>query len=146
MSIGDELREAARTHVNAELYVTIEADNLFDIANHIDEEHERAVKELSDTLDRRVEDLRLLARCYSSKSEDLTSTTIALSEAYDQIDELRKLVQDMWFWRYKGHMDNESQEWQMKHIDGVLDRMHKLGVEEDLDNSTAAGHGEADEF
>ena len=43
-------------------------------------------------------------------------------------------------------MDNESQEWQMKHIDGVLDRMHKLGVEEDLDNSTAAGHGEADEF
>ena len=67
MSIGDELREAARTHVNAELYVTIEADNLFDIANHIDEEHERAVKELSDTLDRRVEDLRLLARCYSTR-------------------------------------------------------------------------------
>ena len=146
MSIGDELREAARDHANAELYVTIEADNLFDIANHIDEEHERAVKELSDTLDRRDRDLRLLARCYSSKSEDLTSTTIALSEAYEQIDELRKLVQDMWFWRYKGHMDNESQEWQMKHIDGVLDRMHKLGVEEDLDNSTVTGHGETDEL
>lgn len=42
---------------------------------------------------------------------------------------LRELVADMWFWGYEGHMDGESQEWQMKHIDGVLDRMRELGVE-----------------
>ena len=41
---------------------------------------------------------------------------------------LRELVADMWFWGYEGHMDSESQEWQMKHIDGVLDRMRELGV------------------
>lgn len=42
---------------------------------------------------------------------------------------LRELVRNMWFWGYEGHMDNKSQEWQMKHIDGVLDRMRELGME-----------------
>lgn len=42
---------------------------------------------------------------------------------------LRKLVQDMWFWNYEGHMDSKSQEWQMKHINEVLDRMHELEIE-----------------
>jgi len=41
---------------------------------------------------------------------------------------LRELVRDMWFWHYEGHIDNESQEQQMKHINGVLDRMRELGV------------------
>jgi hypothetical protein len=41
---------------------------------------------------------------------------------------LRGLVRDMWFWHYEGHIDSESQERQMKHIDGVLDRMRELGV------------------
>lgn len=41
---------------------------------------------------------------------------------------LRELVADMWFWHYEGHIDSESQERQMLHIDGVLDRMHELGV------------------
>ena len=41
---------------------------------------------------------------------------------------LRELVRDMWFWGYEGHIDSESQERQMKHIDGVLDRMRGLGV------------------
>ena len=45
--------------------------------------------------------------------------------------ELRELVADMWFWGYCGHMDSKSQEWQMKHIDGVIDRMRELGVEVD---------------
>ena len=44
---------------------------------------------------------------------------------------LRELVRDMWFWGYEGHMDGKSQEWQMKHIDGVLARMRELGVEVD---------------
>lgn len=44
--------------------------------------------------------------------------------------ELRELVRDMWFWGYEGHMNSKSQEWQMKHIDGVLDRMRELGVSE----------------
>lgn len=41
-------------------------------------------------------------------------------------DKLRELVADMWFWGYCGHMDSKSQEWQMKHIDGVIDRMREL--------------------
>lgn len=41
---------------------------------------------------------------------------------------LEELVRDMWFWGYEGHMDGKSQDWQMKHIDGVLDRMKQLGV------------------
>ncbi len=42
---------------------------------------------------------------------------------------LEELVRDMWFWGYEGHMGSESQDWQMKHIDGVLDRMKALGIE-----------------
>lgn len=42
---------------------------------------------------------------------------------------LRELVRDMWFWHYCGHIDSEPQEKQMKHIDGVLDRMRELEVD-----------------
>lgn len=42
---------------------------------------------------------------------------------------LEELVRDMWFWGYEGHMGSESQDWQMKHIDGVLDSMKALGIE-----------------
>jgi hypothetical protein len=52
-----------------------------------------------------------------------------LQEALEENAKLRELCADMWFWGYEGHMDSESQEWQMKHIDGVLDRMRELGVE-----------------
>ena len=52
-----------------------------------------------------------------------------LQESRAENAKLRELVADMWFWCYEGHMDSESQEWQMKHIDGVLDRMRELGVE-----------------
>ena len=45
--------------------------------------------------------------------------------------QLRELVRDMWFWCYEGHMDTKSQEWQMKHINWVLDRMRDLGIEVD---------------
>ena len=44
--------------------------------------------------------------------------------------ELRELVRDMWFWHYEGHIDSESQERQMKHIDRVIDCMRELGVDE----------------
>ena len=43
---------------------------------------------------------------------------------------LRELVRDMWFWSYEGHIDSESQERQMLHIDAVIQRMRELGVEE----------------
>lgn len=49
----------------------------------------------------------------------------------EQCAELRKLCADMWFWGYEGHMDSQSQEWQMNHINEVLDRMCKLGVKAD---------------
>ena len=42
---------------------------------------------------------------------------------------LRELVADMWFWQYEGHIDSESQERQMLHIDAVIQRMRELGVE-----------------
>lgn len=42
---------------------------------------------------------------------------------------LRELVADMWFWRYEGHIDSESQERQMSHIDAVIQRMRELGIE-----------------
>ena len=44
---------------------------------------------------------------------------------------LRELVADMWFWSYEGHIDSESQERQMLHIDAVIQRMRELGVEVD---------------
>ena len=59
----------------------------------------------------------------------------AHSERCDKLEaenaKLRELVMDMWFWGYEGHMDSESQEWQMKHIDGVLDCIRELGIEVD---------------
>lgn len=42
---------------------------------------------------------------------------------------LRWLVADMWFWHYEGHIDSESQERQMLHIDAVIQRMRELGVD-----------------
>lgn len=51
-----------------------------------------------------------------------------ITKLLDENIKLRKLVQDMWFWHYEGHIDSESQERQMKHIDGVLDRMRELGI------------------
>lgn len=44
---------------------------------------------------------------------------------------LRELVADMWFWHYEGHIDSESQERQMLHIDAVIHRMRELGIEVD---------------
>ena len=44
---------------------------------------------------------------------------------------LRELVADMWFWHYEGHIDSESRERQMLHIDAVIQRMRELGVEVD---------------
>ena len=52
----------------------------------------------------------------------------------DENAKLRELVRDMWFWGYCGHMDSKSQEWQMKHIDDVLDRMRELVIEVDDGN------------
>jgi hypothetical protein len=52
-----------------------------------------------------------------------------LQEALDENAKLRELVRDMWFWSYEGHIDSEPQEKQMKHIDGVLNRMRELRVE-----------------
>lgn len=90
MSIGDELREAARDHANQELYVAIEADTLFDIANHIDEEYDRVIKGLTGVLYRQEKELSHLQDGYGSMSREHTQTIIELSKAYDQIDRLKK--------------------------------------------------------
>lgn len=44
MSIADELRKVARGNANKELYVVVEADRLFDIANRIDEAHKQRMR------------------------------------------------------------------------------------------------------
>ena len=44
---------------------------------------------------------------------------------------LRELVSDMWFWSYCGHIDSESLERQMLHVDAVIQRMRELGIEVD---------------
>ncbi|MBR3383695.1 MAG: hypothetical protein IKG69_00545 [Atopobiaceae bacterium] len=52
-----------------------------------------------------------------------------IHEHAERIASLEELVLDMWFWGYCGHMDSESEEWQMDHIAGVLDRMAALGLD-----------------
>ena len=54
-----------------------------------------------------------------------------LKAALDENAKLRELVADMWFWHYEGHIDSESQERQMLHIDAVIQRMRELGVKAD---------------
>lgn len=53
----------------------------------------------------------------------------AVEDIVDENNRLRELVADMWFWHYEGHIDSESQERQMLHIDAVIQRMRELGVE-----------------
>lgn len=90
MSITDELRETIRHHSNIELYVAVDEDTLFDIANHIDEEHDRTIRDLSDALHRQEKKLEYLQNGYGSMSREHTQTIIELSNAYDQIDRLKK--------------------------------------------------------
>lgn len=52
-----------------------------------------------------------------------------LKHALAENAKLRELVADMWFWHYEGHIDSESQERQMLHIDAVIQRMRELGIE-----------------
>ena len=68
--------------------------------------------------------------------EQAIAATLAYIEAEREVDrlqaenaKLRELVRDMWFWHYEGHIDSESQERQMKHIDRVIDCMRELGVD-----------------
>lgn len=61
--------------------------------------------------------------------EEAERVAADIAKQRERIAELEELVRDMWFWGYEGHMDSESQDWQMKHIDGVLDRMKELGIE-----------------
>ncbi len=54
-----------------------------------------------------------------------------VDELENENAKLRELVADMWFWSYEGHIDSESQERQMLHIDAVVHRMRELGIEVD---------------
>lgn len=60
-----------------------------------------------------------------------TSVLLDIADMLDESSKLRELVADMWFWHYEGHIDSESQERQMLHIDGVIHRMRELGIEVD---------------
>lgn len=56
-------------------------------------------------------------------------TCEGIAEHAERIVALEELVADMWFWGYEGHIDSMSPKRQMRHIDGVLDRMRELGIE-----------------
>ena len=87
-----------------------------------------------------VYEVKLNLRYPESRQEDITDAFMrgytnaveignrAIVKLESENERLRELVRDMWFWCYEGHIDSESQERQMKHIDGVLDRMRELGV------------------
>lgn len=67
--------------------------------------------------------------CINSMVGQIEDMQFRIDQLNAENVKLRELVADMWFWGYKGHMDNESLEWQMKHIDGVLNRMLEFGIE-----------------
>lgn len=72
-----------------------------------------------------------LGRVIHDKQRDAEKRNEQIRQLKTENAKLRELVRDMWFWSYKGYMDSESQEWQMKHIGGVFDRMCELGAEVD---------------
>ena len=93
--------------------------------------HEAAdtIWQLRDDLQRaNAENAKLRER--SAKTLEVGTRWMAKAARFESENtKLRELVADMWFWHYEGHIDSESQEHQMLHIDGVLNRMHELGVE-----------------
>lgn len=64
----------------------------------------------------------------------LSKWTIGTEEAIENrllkilIQEMQRLIADMWFWGYEGHMDSQPEEWQMWHIVNVLERMSDFGI------------------
>lgn len=79
-----------------------------------------------------IEQLREFRWQHATNDEDAIPYINNVAAAHERENaKLRELVADMWFWHYEGNIDSESQESQMKHIDGVLDRMRELGVEVD---------------
>ena len=74
--------------------------------------------------------LEFMVSCVDEEYEDAYEKERA-ELGSEREKELEELVRDMWFWGYEGHMDSKSQDWQMKHIDGVLNRMSELGIEVD---------------
>lgn len=101
------------------LYAKAKADR-DENAMNFSKEYDRA-----EFLARRSTELR-------KQGERLFEKTLKLASEKDKLkgenSKLRKLCADMWFWGYEGHIDSESPERQMKHVDGVLDRLLELGV------------------
>ena len=90
---------------------------------------QKAYSELEAHADRQRESLARLHEAHDRLPSELKAYKKQCAELVVENAKLRELVRDMWFWGYEGHMSSESQEWQMKHIDGVHDRMRELGIE-----------------
>lgn len=77
-----------------------------------------------------LDNLRKLASDFRSDvyKRDEADYVLEIADEIEREKALKELVRDMWFWGYEGHMNSKSQDWQMKHIDGVLDRMKELGI------------------
>ncbi|RVU97031.1 hypothetical protein EII22_08850 [Coriobacteriales bacterium OH1046] len=95
-----------------------------------------AHNELQRHCDNQRERIVELEGLYAKAKAERDETAMSFCKEHDRAEllmrenaKLRELVADMWFWSYCGHIDSESQEKQMAHIDSVLKRMRELRVD-----------------
>lgn len=110
----DELRQVAQVYRNLGKYAT-----------------EQMLRDAADTILELRDDLQRANRSLQDAEHDESVAWDRVRKAERENAKLRELVRDMWFWSYEGHIDSESQERQMLHIDAVIQRMRELGVETD---------------
>lgn len=89
------------------------------------------LREAADTIWELRDDLQRANAAVQDAEHDESMAWDRVRKAESENAKLRRLVADMWFWHYEGHIDSESQERQMLHIDAVIQRMRELGIEVD---------------
>lgn len=87
------------------------------------------VERVNDSYLEMLDALEVLEAENAKLRQQLTDVAESMGRVEERNAKLRELVADMWYWHYEGHIDSESQERQMLHIDAVIQRMRELGVE-----------------
>ena len=85
-------------------------------------------EKLQAKIERQAFELTSLCEALRLRNDELRAYKAQTSRFLLEGVKLRQLVADMWFWHYEGHIDSESKDVQMRHIDNVLDRMRDLEV------------------
>lgn len=122
MSVTDELREYSRVN-ECKSYGKL----LTDIADRIDKNVDQ-LKAENAKLRNDLEDQEAYDQMLRDERRQERELYV---KAKKENAKLRELVDDMWFWGYQGYMSSENPEWQMQHIDRVLDLMRELGAKTD---------------